>query len=266
MPFVFQYPIGQCVAKRMEAFRQSCDAVRATCRRAVRTPYGAQKNMRKRSVINSALGIARDLIDNRSGAALIEFALILPLFITLGLYGVEIAYMNTVSMQVSQIALSVADNASRLGQTDNSAVTPTIKETDIDAVMQGAILQGNSIGLQANGRIILSSLEYDDFTGKQYIHWQRCKGAKTNTSVYGNDTNNNGLAGGTISGVGSGSATITASSGSAVMVAEVYYTHSGIFGSAFIQPITFRQTANLIIRDDRNLTPGLTGGNSQSSC
>ena len=66
---------------------------------------------------------------------MIEFALVLPLFLLLGLFGTEMAHMTTVNMQVSQLATSLADNASRLGQTDNSAVTPTISEVDIDSVM-----------------------------------------------------------------------------------------------------------------------------------
>jgi hypothetical protein len=196
----------------------------------------------------------------------VEFALILPLFITLGLTGVEMAYMSTVNMQVSQTAISLADNASRLGQTDNSSVTPTVTEADIDSIMAGALEQGESFDLEGSGRIILSSLEYDTTTGKQYIHWQRCRGDLDEASAYGDDGDNNGLGSTTITGVGTADDLIRASEGSAVMVAEVYYQYDGIITGALGESALFRQEAIFTIRDDRNLTPGVTGSGGESSC
>lgn len=196
----------------------------------------------------------------------IEFALMLPLFITLGLTGVELAYMATVNMQVSQTAISLADNASRLGQTDNSSVTPTVREADIDSIMSGALRQGERFDLEENGRIILSSLEVDPLTGRQYIHWQRCRGELDAQSRYGDDGLNNGLGSTTIAGVGSGDDLIRATDGSAVMVAEIYYEYNGIISGALDRPTRFRQEAIFAIRDDRNLTPGVTGPAGESSC
>ncbi len=196
----------------------------------------------------------------------VEFALILPLFITLGMTGVEMAYMSTVNMQVSQTAISLADNASRLGQTDNSSVTPTVTEADIDSIMAGALEQGESFDLEGSGRIILSSLEYDTTTGKQYIHWQRCRGDLDEASVYGDEGDNNGLGSTTITGVGTADDLIRASEGSAVMVAEVYYQYDGIITGALGESALFRQEAIFTIRDDRNLTPGVTGSGGESSC
>jgi hypothetical protein len=196
----------------------------------------------------------------------IEFAMILPLFIGLGLTGVEYAYMSTVNMQVSQTAISLADNASRLGQTDNSSVTPTVTEADIDAVMSGALEQGTSFDLEENGRLILSSLEYDDVTGRQYIHWQRCRGDLDRASAYGDDGDNNGLASTQIVGVGSSTDLIQATSGSAVMIAEIYYEYDGIISGTVGDTAEFRQEAIFAIRDDRNLTPGVTGSGGSSSC
>ncbi|MFB0612007.1 TadE/TadG family type IV pilus assembly protein [Aurantiacibacter poecillastricola] len=201
-----------------------------------------------------------------SGVSTIEFALILPLFITLGLTGVEIAYMSTVNMQVSQTAISLADNASRLGQTDNSAVTPTVTEADIDSIMAGALRQGQSFDLEENGRIILSSLEYDDATGLQYIHWQRCRGDLDRDSAYGDDGENNGLGETQITGVGSSGTPITAAPNSAVMVAEIYYEYEGIIGGSIGRSAEFHQEAIFAIRDDRNLTPGVTGVGGDSDC
>lgn len=202
----------------------------------------------------------RSLRAAKSGVAALEFALLLPLFLTMGLFGVDIAYMALVSMKTAQMAQSLADNASRLGQTDNSSVTPTITESDIESIMGGAIREGQSISLSTKGRLILSSFEQDKTTGKQYIHWQRCKGSLTATSKYGNDTTLNGLNGGSnLTGFGSAGTKVTASPGSAIMVAEIYYRYDGLFSRMFPTAKTIRREAAFVIRDDRNLTPGLTG-------
>lgn len=199
--------------------------------------------------------------------SLTEFALILPIMLTLGLYGTEIARLATTKMKISQIALSLADNASRLGQTDNSGVTPTISEDGIDAVLDGAIRDGSAIGLEGNGRIILSSLEYSDFDDRQYIHWQRCKGDLDVDSNYGDDGVNNGLTGDQIDGMGSGATQITALSGQAVMFVEIEYQYDPLFENPFgTGSRTIREEAAYLIRDDRNLGPGLTGGTTDSSC
>ena len=201
-----------------------------------------------------------------SAAASVEFALILPLLLVLGLYGSEVANMTVANLQVSQMALSVADNASRLGQTDNSGVTPTITESDVDGVLYGALQQGASLGFQASGRVILTSLEKDTATGKQYIHWQRCRGSLTRTSAYGNDSTLNGLNGPVIAGLGSGTQKVTAKTGSSVMFVEAYYQYRGVLGSMYVGNVTMKREAAFIVRDDRNLTPGLTGGGSLSAC
>ena len=211
----------------------------------------------------------RHLLRDRSGASLIEFAMILPIFITLGMFGTELAYMASINMQVSQVAISLADNASRIGQTDNGAVQPTVSENDLDSVMGGAIWQGRDFDLETNGRIILSSLERDQGTGKQYIHWQRCRGNLARASRYGDEGEHNGLTGPLIVGVGASGATVMAPQGSAVMVAEVYFRYPGLFGDVFANQIVFHQEAAYIIRDDRDLRPGqagVTGTGGESHC
>lgn len=198
--------------------------------------------------------------------ALIEFAIALPVLITFGMFATEVAHLTAIDMQLSEIALAVGDNASRLGQADNSSVTPTIAETDVDSVMKGATEAGSSIKLATNGRVILSSLERDTTTGKQFIRWQRCTGSLVRTSAFGNDTTANGLNGPAIAGVNMGQATLTADANNAVMVAEVYYQYTGLFGRFFFSPFTMRQQAAFLIRDRRNLSVGLTGTGGTSRC
>lgn len=207
---------------------------------------------------------------NSSGVALTEFALVMPVLFAVGMYGIEISYMSSVNMQMSQMALSLADNASRMEQTNNNTVAPTVTESDITSIMQGAVQQGKSFRFAANGRAIVSSLEKDPTTGKQFIHWQRCTGNLAVQSSYGNDSTANGINGSAISSMGSGATKITANTGIAVMFVEVYYDYNGLFGTLFVNRTRFKQEAAFIVRDVRDLRatnqPGITGSGGTSPC
>jgi hypothetical protein len=206
--------------------------------------------------------LARD----NSGVAFVEFAYVLPLLLGLGLVGTDLARLAIVNMQVSQIALSLADNASRLGQTENSAIAPTVTEADVDAVIDGAVREGGSIDLLKNGRIVLTSLEYDSEEKRQYIHWQRCRGKLDKGSAYGNDSDRNGLTGPALKGLGKGTK-ISVSGDTAVMFVELYYRYEGLLGIPYgLGERMLHQEGAFLIRDDRNLVPGVTGTSSRSPC
>jgi hypothetical protein len=198
-----------------------------------------------------ATGLLARLGRDRSANSLIELAYALPIFLTLGMYGIELANMATVNMQVSQVAMALADNASRLGQAENSVVTPPISNADVDSVMSGAMKQGLSIDFSNNGRVILSSLQVDPATGRQYIQWQKCRGNLVHTSNYG--PKNYGLAGAVIPGLGK-TGQIRANPNSAVMFVEAYYTYKPLFGNMFVKNVQFGQEGAFIIRDKRDLT------------
>jgi hypothetical protein len=210
----------------------------------------------------NCLARLRTLWRDDSAVSVIELSFTLPVFLSLGMFGLELVNLATVNMQVSQIALSLADNASRLGQTDNSAVAPTVNETDVDSVMTGAVEEGKVIDLAANGRVILTSLEVDDESGKQYIHWQRCRGTLDRDSAYGDEDANNGLSGPAITGIGRGATKITAQANSAVMFVEVFYTYEPIFGDLFVGQKSISHEAAYTIRDDRDLDSGVSGTRS----
>lgn len=199
---------------------------------------------------------------DQSGMSVVEFAISLPIVATLSMYGMEIAFMATTNMQVSQLALAVADNASRLGQTDNSAVTPTVSEASIDELMGGAEQQGSSLDFAENGRIILSSLELSD-DGRQFIHWQRCRGGlEGQESAYGEQ--GDGFTGAVLPGMGKTGQVVTAGDNRAVMYAEVFYEYQPLFGDLFVKDMIFKQEGAFVVRDDRNLggdppSDGLTG-------
>jgi hypothetical protein len=206
------------------------------------------------------------LLNRQDGVSTIEFALVVPVFMILGMYGAEIAWLNAASMEASQVALALADNASRLGQTDNSGVTPTITSNDVQSVLTGALEEGSDIGLAENGRVILSSLEVHPVTGKQYIHWQKCMGQGKQASAHGKPDTTGSALSAIASGISLGGRKVTSSSNSAVMVAEVWYEYNGLFGTMFVQPITIHEQAAIIVRDDRNVGPGLSGTNNKIDC
>lgn len=212
----------------------------------------------------------RALRRDQSGVAFLEFAMIFPIMMFLGMYGVELARMSMISMRVSQIALAVADNASRMEQTSNSAVAPTVTEADITSVLIGATKEGAGFDFAGNGRVILTSLEKHPTSGKQYIHWQRCIGNLNKFSTYGNDTTLNGLTGPTINAMGSGSVKAVAPDNIGVMFVEVYYAYQGVFGSMFVQNTVFKQEAAYIVRDIRDYrtgqTPVITPNGTKSGC
>lgn len=205
----------------------------------------------------------RALRGDKRGVTAVEFGLLLPVLVSASFTGVEVAYMATISMQLSDIALSVADNASRLGQTDNSSIVPTITEADIDSVMKGAREQGKNLDMATNGRIILSSLERNS-SNRQYIHWQRCSGALAVNSAFG--------PAGTIvtSGLGRSGAEVTAGASQAVMYVEVTYRYTPKFALGALPAMTFKQDAAFLVRDQRNLSgnngTGVGGTTTASSC
>lgn len=213
---------------------------------------------------------AAQLVANKSGVAAVEFALILPVLTGFGMMGTELSWMAMVNLQISQMALAVADAGSRLEQTNNNAVAPTVTEADVDSVMIGAEKMGERFKFKENGRVILSSLEKDPATGKQFIHWQRCFGNLKVNSEYGNDSTNNGLNGPVLVSMGSGTHKVTAPAGVAVMFVEVFYDYEGLFGSMFVKNLQFKQEAAYMVRDIRDLrasnVTGVTGGGSKSPC
>lgn len=231
--------------------------------------------------------------DNR-GIALIEFAIITPVMLLLGLGGLELANYVSANLRLSQIAMTVADNAGR--------VRTTIDEADINELMVGAKKMGDPIGFSANGRIILSDLEQRTTTTgtggtgtitpanpngyRQWIRWQRCAGALAVTSTYGRPLNSSGVAVTDISdttnddhgavetksiidGMGSSANMISASTGTAVMVAEVVYVYQPIVPINYLGSLTIRrlQAFNVRQRTAYSLrNDGALSGNSRSDC
>jgi Flp pilus assembly protein TadG len=191
---------------------------------------------------------ARRLAQDNSGLALIEFALSLPIMMILSVSFVDLAGYINANTRVSQIALSVADNSGRVKQ--------RIDETDVDAIMIGGRIAGESISFANNGRIMLSQIEVNGLTGTnagQKITWQRCFGGKNIVSSFGVEG-----AGATdatyAAGFGPTGNKISATQGNGVMFVEVVYDYQPLFpvGDALVDSLrgrTMRATAAYPVRE-----------------
>lgn len=192
----------------------------------------------------------------QSGVAAVEFAMAAPLLLTVGLWGVESTNRAVTQMRLSQIAVLIADNASRIGE-ESLLGEVKIFESDIGDVIYGAHVQaGDKFDLYEHGRVILSSLEvYPDTDDQQYIHWQRCKGKKDYASSYGDQ---GAGADGSLVGMGPAGAEISAFDDEAVMFVEVVYDYQPIISNVFTNfggaDKTLIATAAFNVRDNRDLS------------
>jgi Flp pilus assembly protein TadG len=197
--------------------------------------------------------LSADIGCDSSGMAMVEFALCLPFVVGVALTGAELTNYTTTKMRVSQIALQVADNASRIGS-GPVTVSKQITETQINDLLTGAQMQSQKLDLTSRGRVIVSSLEVDpSHTGKYRIRWQRCGGAKAFTSAYGVQGTNN-LNGATFNGQ-----LLTAPVGSAVMLVEISYNYRALIAAPYVPHAEIKETAAMTVRDTRDMT-GPTGG------
>ena len=192
----------------------------------------------------------RALLRDQSAVALIEFGYSLPFLMILGLGGVEVANYSITHMRVSQIAVSLADNASRAKQ-EIVAGVPRMREYDVNEAFRASQVQSAGLDIENNGRLILSSLEVNASNG-QWIHWQRCFGTANYKSSYGKQ--GDGATGTSFQGMGPTGNKVTAESGFAVMFAEVVYDYQPLVFDRFISAQPIRKFAAMYVRDDRDLT------------
>ncbi len=195
------------------------------------------------------------IASDNSGLALIEFAYSLPIFLGLGMYGSEVAYLTLQKTSLSQTTVSVSDNAARMGTTVNDEISKTIFESDIIQLIAGAAIQAGDIDIMENGRIIISSLEVNE-DGDQEIKWQRCRGKLDVDSKYG-DEGTNGTDDGSFIGMGKTGNELQALPGDAIMYVEISYEYQPLFGDMFMEPTVLYEEAAYNIRDARDLETGL---------
>ena len=199
--------------------------------------------------------------DHTRAAVIVEMAFAIPLLVLIGCGGLEIANLTLVNTRVSQIGLSVADNASRIAAGSNLAL-PQVREVDINEVFAGIGKQAGGLNFENNGRIILSSLQRNN-DGGQTIKWQRCFGKLTAVSAYGPE--GTGATGTGFAGMGPAGKEVTAAGGTAVMFVEVSYTYQPLLYGRWLGPRTITSTAAFNIRETRDLTRVYSPG-TKSAC
>jgi Flp pilus assembly protein TadG len=193
--------------------------------------------------------ILRQLGRERSGVAVIEFAYTVPVFLVLLGSGLELTKFALTHMRVAQVAVSLADNASRAKQSVVSGV-PRIREADVNEVFAAAELQTKGLKIRERGKFILSSVEANA-DGGQWIHWQRCFGAALHRSSYGQE--GDGATGTSLTGVGPNGRQVAAEPGSAIMFVEVVYDYEPLMFGSFLGNAQIRKTAAMYVRDNRDL-------------
>lgn len=199
------------------------------------------------------------------GVALTEFAFALPILLLMSLTGAELTNYITTKMRISQVALHLADNAARIG-TGSQLVAKTITEADINDLFVGANLQSGELNLQANGRVIVTSLEpttSPNATGTYKIGWRRCYGAKTSYArkyPTGAGTIN-------LTGLGPAGRQVTAPDNGATMFIEIYYEYRPIVKTSLAPDTSMTEIASMIVRDKRDTTQVYpVAGVTASSC
>lgn len=189
---------------------------------------------------------------DQSGLALIEFAMCLPVLMVLTMSGLEMANYVIVTKRVGEIAVMVADNASRMGA--QSVITnKPISEAEINDVFIGADMQGSGMDMLENGRIILSSLQQNDAENGQTIKWQRCFGGLGASSSWGHE--GDGKNDSSLQGVGPTGSQITASKGTQVMVVEIRYRYARLMPLIQLPLSDIHETTAFNVRDSRD--PGM---------
>lgn len=206
----------------------------------------------------------RRLAHSRSGIAMTEFALAMPFLLTTGLWGIELANFAVINMKVAQLASHVADNASRIGDT-SMLENRAIYEADINDLLAGANRQaGARLDVFGRGRVVISSLEvYNESDhcdadgncpstgaseGEQFIHWQRCLGAKNAPSSYGDEGDE------MPTGMGDRGHEVIALEGDATIFVEIFYDYDPLVANMFLRDSEIHSVASFTVRSDRDLT------------
>ncbi len=190
----------------------------------------------------------RSFLRNRRGLALVEFAIVLPVLISLIFYGAELANFALTRQRVSQLALQVADNASRIGVQEVLRNRP-ITELQINDLFVGASLQGGSMDIRNKGKVILSGLTVNS-SGGQWIQWQRCFGKMVFVSHYGNQ--GDGSSGTAVKGMGPPNGKVTATSTGPVIFVELAVIYQPIVSMLWSPSATISEIASFAVRDDRD--------------
>jgi len=180
-----------------------------------------------------------------------NWALALPFLMGLARSaGAEVVSLAITHVKLNQLAITVADNASRAEQAQVNCA-PRFREADANEVFQAARLQAEDLDIPNRGRVILSSLRRNTDEGRA-IAVAALLGKTTWPSRYG--TQGTGASGTAFQGMGYTTTKMTADASAAIMFVEVAYDYKPFFLGSILSPKVIRKEAALYVRDDRDLT------------
>ena len=206
--------------------------------------------------------IVRRLRTDVRGLAMIEFAISAPVLITLGLAGAEVTHMAVAVMRVNQISTAISDNVAR--------VRDSIDESDVNEALLSAKFIGTGLAFNANGRVVVSSVEPNGQAGTkagQYIRWQRCTGALNapeSQPKYGAEGKGQNDA--SLPYMGTSTRQIAAGSGSSLIFVEVTYRYQPLVSSRFFGTPILRSESVYNVRERNTQVLGSAAGTAASVC
>ena len=186
---------------------------------------------------------------DKRGMAMVEFALSLPLLMTLILVGLELTNYVLANHRVRQIAAMTADNASRLRS--------QMSEAYINQLFVGVQKAGAGMDFQTRGRVILSSVQNNAAADGQWIRWQRCYGSLSRASKYG--TQGKGQTDTSLPTING----LVAQPGSAIMYAEAEYQYKPLILSSFLNNRRIVHETAFIVRQRTDFS---ISGSSPATC
>jgi Flp pilus assembly protein TadG len=131
--------------------------------------------MRLKSIRSAACALKR----SKSGVSAVEFALILPLFISLMAAGTEMMWMMLTTIKVQRLATMTADLVARDG-----ASTGRLSEGQIYDILSAMDLAAKPLHMRERGRLVVTAVVGEDANSDgapdvNRIKWQRFEGALT---------------------------------------------------------------------------------------
>lgn len=198
---------------------------------------------------------------DRSAIAVVEFAAALPFLLVTFVSATELTNFAIIRMRVGQVALQVADNASRMGTLNSSGISQ-VTETDVNDVLTGAGMQAQNLNLYSRGRIIVSSLEAEanpNTNNKFWVRWQRCRGTKNVGALTPAPYSPATLPATNLSGLGPTGQVVTTPDDTGVMFVEVFYDYQPLFSAGLVPRTTIHEFASMVVRDKRDYV-GPTSG------
>lgn len=173
-------------------------------------------------LLSSARAFARRFVRREDGVAAVEMGLLTPLFLLMFCGCAEIAMLVRTHYRAAQMASTVADVIARYKMVTSSDVTSIM---NVSSEVMGVA------SFPPNGKVILSSVATDD-KAKAKVAWQCTGGNLQQISKVGTSGKVATLPGSVVLGAGDN-----------VIVAEVFYQYTPMFGWAVSESTLIYKTA-----------------------